>query len=332
MSSRWVVSEFTVMTWRAGRVEITSTASDATFATDDLELAGLAHAFARPRSVREVLADRGNGAEIEARIDNLIRAGIIVPANEPELAAAHHWDSSALAYHRRSRRPFRKTSGPAAAPEISMRSPEQWIPLARGSPATGRDLADVLDARYSGRAWSPAPLPFETFSRFLWLSARDRKSAGDFRHLSRAYPSGGATYSLELYPVIALDAVAMIAGGLYRYLSDGHGLEAVSTKFTEVFPFLEAAGRSAGAPAAPPIVVLITSRFAKQSEVYGDLAYSLILKEVGCLLQTLYLVGEALGLSVCALGGGSPSGRLARLRGTSEVAEPVVGELVFGPR
>jgi SagB-type dehydrogenase family enzyme len=332
MSSRWIVSEFTVVTWRAGRVEVTSTASDATFTTDDLELARLAHAFARPRSIREVVADRGDDAEIEARIDDLIRAGIIVPANEPELAAAHHWDSSALAYHRRSRRFFRKTSGSAAARETSLRSPEQWIPLAPGSPATGRDLADVLDARHSRRAWSPAPLPFEKFSQFFWLSARNRNCAGDSRGLSRGYPSGGATYSLELYPVIGLDAVAMIARGVYRYLSDRHGLEAVSTKFTEVFPFLEAAGSSAGSPATPPVVVLITSRFAKQSEAYGDLAYSLILKEVGCLLQTLYLVGEALGLGVCALGGGSPSGRLARLRGTSEVAEPVVGELVFGPR
>lgn len=125
MSSRWVVSEFTVVAWRAGRVEVTSTASDATFATDNLGLAHLAHAFAQPRNVREVLADQGSDAELKAWIDDLIRAGIIVPADEPELAAAHRWDPSALAYHRRSRRPLQKTSGPAAAPAIAMRSPEQ---------------------------------------------------------------------------------------------------------------------------------------------------------------------------------------------------------------
>ena len=190
----------------------------------------------------------------------------------------------------------------------------------------------VLDARCSTRAWSPAPLPFETFSRLLWLSARNRESARDAGHPSRAYPSGGAAYSLELYPVLAHHAVATIAAGVYRYLPGSHGLEALSTKPADVLQFLEAAGRGAAALRTPPILVLVTSRFARQSEVYGDLAYSLILKEVGCLFQTLYLVGEALGLGVCALGGGSPSGKLARLRGTNEIAEPLVGELVLGPR
>ena len=49
-----------------------------------------------------------------------------------------------------------------------------------------------------------------------------------------------------------------------------------------------------------------------QSETYGSLAYSLVLKEVGCLFQTLYLVGEYLELAPCALGGGT-SGALAGL-------------------
>jgi hypothetical protein len=42
------------------------------------------------------------------------------------------------------------------------------------------------------------------------------------------------------------------------------------------------------------VVVVVTSRFARQSERYGDLAYSLVLKEVGGLFQTLYLVAEYL--------------------------------------
>jgi oxazoline/thiazoline dehydrogenase len=78
--------------------------------------------------------------------------------------------------------------------------------------------------------------------------------------------------------------------------------------------------------------VVVTSRFARQSETYGDLAYSLVLKEVGALLQTLYLVAEDLGLAVCALGGRSPGDLLARLCGTTELDEPVVGEVMLGPR
>lgn len=336
MTKQWVVSAFTLVSWRAGRIEITSATSDTTLATDDIEFIRLVHAFAHPRTIEEVVHEFAEPfpEQLPARIDNLIRAGVLTPASECEAAASHHWDWSALAYHRRSRRPgFQKTPG-QTTPRVAIRSVEKWIPLIRGYVEAGRDLANVLEARRSWRVWSAAPIHLETFSRFLWLSARNRDISNEEmqdEYVSRPYPSGGAAYSLELYLVIARHAVETIPAGLYRYLPEWHGLEPVSTRSTDFLPFLEAAGRSAGTT-TPPIVILVTSRFAKQSETYGDLAYSLVLKEVGCLFQTLYLVGEYLKLGPCALGGGAPAGRLARLCNTSELAEPVVGEFMLGPR
>jgi SagB-type dehydrogenase family enzyme len=172
------------------------------------------------------------------------------------------------------------------------------------------------------------------FSRFLWLSARNRSiwNVGTRdEYISRPYPSGGAAYSLEIYPVIGPEAVESIDGGLYRYLPQCHSLEPVTSEDADYLPFLETAGQSAGVT-APPIVLIITSRFARQSENYGKLAYSLILKEVGCLFQTLYLVAEHLGLGGCALGGGTSGARLAHLCNTTELAEPIVGEFMVGPR
>ena len=54
--------------------------------------------------------------------------------------------------------------------------------------------------------------------------------------------------------------------------------------------------------------LVVTSRYARQAEPYGTLAYGLVLKEVGGLFQTLYLVGEYLELAPCALGGGTSAG------------------------
>jgi hypothetical protein len=62
------------------------------------------------------------------------------------------------------------------------------------------------------------------------------------------------------------------------------------------------------------------------------LQYSLVLKEVGAVFQTLYLVAEYFGLSACALGAGTHDRLLARLCDTVELAEPVVGEIIVGPR
>jgi len=337
MIDRWIVSPFTVVAWRGGRIEITSSGSGATLVADDIEVVRLMHAFAQPRSVEDVLREFGTPVpeRLPRWIDLFIRAGVLSPASECEAATVHHWDWSALAYHRRSRRPgLQKTTPGQTTPAAPTRAVETWIPLVRGYVDAGRDLANVLEARRSWRAWSAAAIPLQTLSSLLWLSARNRVMLSERRqdaYLSRPYPSGGAVYSLDLYLVIAADAVETIPTGLYKYLPDCHGLEPVSTRNADIVPFLEAAGRSAGTT-APPIVVLVTSRFAEPSVAYGELAYSLVLKEVGCLFQTLYLVGEYLNLGPCALGGGTPAGRLARVCNTSELADPVVGEFMFGPR
>jgi oxazoline/thiazoline dehydrogenase len=313
-----------------------SATSGATFVTDDLDLLRLVHAFAHPRTIEEVVGELGASApeQTAASIDNLIRGGVLTPASQPEVATTHHWDWSALAFHRRSRQHgFQKMPATATSAVRPRRSPRA-IPLVRGSGETGRDLGDVLDARRSWRRWPAAVIGLETFSRFLWLSARAREIQDEDtsnQTVSRPYPSAGAAYSLEIYPVIAPGAVESIDAGIFRYLSDCHCLEPVSEESADYLPFLDAAGRSAGTT-TPPIVLIITSRFARQSESYRNLAYSLVLKEVGCLFQTLYLVAECLGLAPCALGGGTPARRLARLCHTNELAEPVVGEFMLGPR
>jgi SagB-type dehydrogenase family enzyme len=332
---RWVVSPFTTVSWRGERVEIASATSGATFTTSDVDLVRVLHAFARPRTTAEAILELGavRPERLTTWIDDFIRAGVLTSASAPEPAAMHHWDPSALAFHRRScRRAFQKTPG-QSTPAVAARRLDTAIPLVRASASTPRDLADVLEARRSWREWPARSIPQETFSTLLWLSARNREREGaPDEYVSRPYPSGGAAYSLELYPVLAPDAVESLAAGVYRYLPDAHALEPVSDQRAEYLPFLEAAARSAGAATTPPIVLIITSRFARQGEEYGELAYSLVLKEVGCLFQTLYLAAEYLGLAPCALGGGTPAGRLARLCNTSELAEPVVGELMLGPR
>jgi SagB-type dehydrogenase family enzyme len=56
------------------------------------------------------------------------------------------------------------------------------------------------------------------------------------------------------------------------------------------------------APAAPQIVITIAARFGRISWKYSALAYALILKDAGVLLQTLYLMATDMGLGGCAIG------------------------------
>jgi SagB-type dehydrogenase family enzyme len=318
---RYVVSEFAILSWRNGNVQISSPVTRTTFTSGDASVLRVLSAFAVPRTIEDF------ESQDVTLIGEWIAAGILVEAGSPEPATLHHWDRDALAHHAssRDRRGWRKTPGHATA-AVAPRRCEVTFPLAPGGALSGSDLAALLDARRSRRVWAKAPIGFQTFSDLLWHSARNRIQEG---HGSRPYPSGGAAYSLELYPVLGDDAVETLASGVYRYLPDAHALELVSPFSADFHPFLVAAGRAANA-APPPVAIVITSRYARQSEEYGRLAYSLVLKEVGGLFQTLYLVAESLGLAACALGGGTPAGLLADLCGTTELEEPVVGEFAIG--
>jgi SagB-type dehydrogenase family enzyme len=328
MPQRYVVSELAIVSWRGGDVQITSPVARTTFSSGEPSVLRVLSAFAVPRRIEDVVQDFGS-QDVAALIGKWIAAAILVDADSPQLAAVHHWDRDALALHASSRdRRFRKTPG-HTTPAVAPRRSEVVIPLAPAGAVPGSDLAALLDARRSRRVWASAPIGFQTFSDLFRLSARNRSHPQHTGHLSRPYPSGGAAYSLELYPVLGNDAVDSLASGVYRYLPEAHALELVSPFEPDYRPFLVAAGRAAGTT-PPPVAIVITSRYARQSEEYSRLAYSLVLKEVGGLFQTLYLVAESLGLAACALGGGTPAGLLADLCNTTELEEPVVGEFAIG--
>jgi SagB-type dehydrogenase family enzyme len=57
-----------------------------------------------------------------------------------------------------------------------------------------------------------------------------------------------------------------------------------------------------GADGRPQILLTVTSRFARLAWKYSSIAYALTLKDVGALLQTLYLMAADMGLGGCAVG------------------------------
>ena len=56
------------------------------------------------------------------------------------------------------------------------------------------------------------------------------------------------------------------------------------------------------APGPPQVLITIAARFGRISWKYSSIAYSLILKNVGCLIQTFYLAATEMGLGGCAIG------------------------------
>ena len=57
-----------------------------------------------------------------------------------------------------------------------------------------------------------------------------------------------------------------------------------------------------GAPGPPQVLITIAARFGRVAWKYSAIAYALILKDAGVLMQTLYLAATEMGLGGCAIG------------------------------
>src|SRR6202020_3404413 len=116
----------------------------------------------------------------------------------------------------------------------------------------------------------------------------------DGGHTVRPYPSAGPAYELELY--LAVNLCEGLARGFYHYDAGAHVLAPISVPANELEALLAGAEYAMGAPAAPQILITITARFGRVSWKYSSIAYALILKDVGVLTQTLYLMASDIGL------------------------------------
>ena len=76
----------------------------------------------------------------------------------------------------------------------------------------------------------------------------------------------------------------------------------IGARTHELEALLTGAEFAMDAPAAPQILITLAARFGRISWKYSSLAYALILKDVGVLTQTFYLMATDMGLGGCAIG------------------------------
>jgi SagB-type dehydrogenase family enzyme len=169
---------------------------------------------------------------------------------------------------------------------------------------------------------------------FLFRAARvrdfreaDPQRGHYYQTTNRPYPGGGAVYELELYPVI--NNCAGIEPGLYHYDPFAHELVRLSGPTQDTERLIDEAYEASGLEHDLEVLIVIAARFQRFSWKYASVAYSVILKNVGVLLQNMYLVATAMGLAPCALGGGD-SDLFAQAAGINYLAEASVGEFILG--
>jgi SagB-type dehydrogenase family enzyme len=260
------------------------------------------------------------------------------------------WDFHDLLFHARSTEgrhanplggvyPYAGLMAPLPAVRPSW--PGEKIDLRNVSAAHSEEIspfANLLRERHSTRVFDDQrPITLAELSRFLEGTTRVQsqgKSSLDLgedspavEYASRPYPSGGGSWELELY--LAVDRCEGLARGFYHYDAGGHALVPIGVGTHELDALLRGAEFAMGAPAVPQILITIAARFGRTTWKYSSLAYALILKDVGVLLQTLYLMTTEMGLGGCAIGTANIE-LFAKMTGLEFHIEGPVGQFALG--
>lgn len=115
---------------------------------------------------------------------------------------------------------------------------------------------------------------------------------------SRAQPSGGHLYPIEVYPLV-FTGDAAVPPGVYHYNVPEHSLDclwqkefdAETIKRMFLYPWAQKAS----------VAFVLTGVFRRNQQKYGERGYRQILVEAGAILQNIYLVATELGLRCTAI-------------------------------
>ncbi|MGJ0511269.1 SagB/ThcOx family dehydrogenase [Methylocystis sp.] len=347
------LSRFAYMRRRGDDMVLESPRACALFRLCDPSVAATIAHLSQARNVRELrdLADFPGVELLALLLDSqiLFTPG---PGADKALRAAEGdddlvlWDFHDLLFHARSTngRHANPSGGiyahahlAALPPAIRPSWPGPAIDLTSLDAAPPSAFATLLRRRHSTRAFDEQrPITLAEVARLLDGAARiiSRERAPDegqdepeLETAPRPYPSGGASYELELY--LAVDRCEGLARGFYHYDASRHALVLIETKAHWLTAMLEDAQFAMGAPAVPQVLITMAARFSRVSWKYSGFAYALVLKHVGVVMQTLYLMAAEMEMGACAIGVGDID-LFAKMTGLAFHVEGSVGQIAIG--
>jgi SagB-type dehydrogenase family enzyme len=351
-----VLSRFAYMRRRANEMVLESPRAGALFKICDPKIAAALALLATPQPIKQFRRQQNfPGLELLALLVDcqiLFKTGAdgygLRPAEGDDNLVL--WDFHDLLFHARSTEgrhanplggayPYADAIPPL--PAVRPPWPGTKIDLRDLSPAPVEALspaAKLLHERHSTRDFdNQRPITLAELARFLDSTARvqselktplDHGGAGpELSYTMRPYPSGGASYELELY--LAVDTCEGLSRGFYHYDAGAHALMPIETRGHQLDAMLKSAEFAMGVSAAPQILITIAARFGRVSWKYSSLAYALILKDVGALMQTFYVMATDVGLGGCAIGTTNID-LFAKMTGLDFHVEGPVGQFALG--
>jgi SagB-type dehydrogenase family enzyme len=326
-----VLSRFAYLRRRGDHMVLESPRAGALFRVCDSRIAETLAALATPQQIKHLRrADNFCGLELISLLADCDIVFKLKRADDNGLRASEGdkdlvlWDFHDLLFHARSTEgrhanPLGGTYSYAglmpALPAVRPDWPGQKIELSKFLSSDSQaqsPFETLLRQRHSAREFDAAqPITIAELSRFLASTARvvsKLTSGGDHsedgepevEYAFRPYPSAGSCYELELY--LAVDKCEGLARGFYHYDADAHALMPIAVAEPQLDGLLTGAASAMGELSLAQVLITIAARFGRVSWKYSSIAYGLILKDVGVLTQTFYLMATEMQLVGCAIG------------------------------
>lgn len=160
-------------------------------------------------------------------------------------------------------------------------------------------LGNIMRKRCSVRKFTKTPISKEELEYLLYASSGLITSNNDINKTRRPYPSAGARYPLEIYPLI-FNCIGF-EKGLYHYNLKSNSLGSLFKKDLSSW-LVKALGGEKWVKSVA-VTFIITGVLDRTRIKYGDRGYRYALIETGHLAQNMMLLATELGLGSCAIGG-----------------------------
>ena len=173
----------------------------------------------------------------------------------------------------------------------------QNVKLPKPKHGGGISVEEAIMERTSVRSFNDRALSLEDVSQLLW--AAGGKTVDGVTGPTRAYPSAGASYPLEIYLVAG--KVQGLEPGVYKYNWRENSLSLV--KKGDLREALTRAALGQRMIKQAPVTIVITAEFGKTTRRYGERGRTrYVSMDAGHLGQNVHLQAQSLGLGTVMVG------------------------------
>ena len=276
----------------------------------------------------------------------LLRENFIQPQAQTEKLCIKMWSFHDLLFHKNSRMqefPYPPNFG-ASFPfkEIGenlplVKAPMSDIKIELEKPnldnlaAKDPSLTAVLEKRQTRRQHSQNPISKQQLGELLYrvFHVKHQEEVSGQKIAFHVYPNAGGQHEFEIY--ILINNCKDLVKGIYQYNFTSNSLFLLSNvddlHLNEMLKL--AAYAWANKSHQPQILIILSPKFPRIFWKYEGIGYRNSLVNAGAIVQTLYLVGEAMNLAVSCLGYGC-SDLFSKIIQADPLEETSILELAIG--